>query len=67
MTLGKVILDLSYVVDLDNKVMVDEACECLIEDLRNMVKYNEYPDFDFIPDEGLWESDIPSFLGTEEL
>jgi hypothetical protein len=66
MLLGKVFIDLSYVVDLDNKIMVDEACECLIEDLKNMCKYGKYPDFDFISDKSLTIADIPSFL-TEEL
>jgi hypothetical protein len=66
MLLGKVLIDLSYVVDLDNKTMVDEACECLVEDLRNMIKYNDFPDFDFVPDNSLTIADIPSFL-TEGL
>ena len=41
MRLAKVTIDQSYVVDLDDEVMVQEAKNNLYEDLMNAVKYNE--------------------------
>lgn len=65
--LGKVIINIGYVVDLNNQTMVDEAVDCIVEDIHNAVKYNEL--FDWVevveaPDAD--ESDIPDFLLDQE-
>lgn len=65
--IGKVFINLEYVVDLDNEAMIDEAKECLVEDLMNMAKYEEYDaNIDVKADKKLTEADIPDFL-TEEI
>lgn len=61
--LGRVYIDFGYIVDLDNKEMVDEARNCLIEDLMNAFKYSEleqYVDVEEAPDAS--EDSIPEFL-----
>lgn len=61
--LGRVYIDFGYIVDLDNKEMVDDARTCLIEDLMNAFKYNEleqYIDVEEAPDAS--EDAIPEFL-----
>jgi hypothetical protein len=63
MRLGKVTIGHSYVVDLDNQEMVDEAKDCLAEDMMNAVKYNEIGanlHVDPAPDAD--PGDIPDFL-----
>jgi len=62
--LGRVTYSASYVVDLNNKAMVDEAFDCVLEDITNAVKLNEVYDGIKISeaDETLKPSDIPSFL-----
>ena len=65
--LGRVQVSLSYVVDLDNQDMIDEAKECLWEDLMNIFKYNEIHDhIDVVEDKKATEGDIPDFLKEEE-
>ena len=69
MRLGKIYLSTHYVVDLDDKRMIDEAKICLLEDLMNATKYNELPSWLKIgpEDSDLSEADIPEFLkGREE-
>lgn len=71
MRLGKVYIPSQYVVDLDNESMVDEAKECMLEDIMNAVKFNELPSWvQVVEDDSLFEADIPEFLkdndGTEE-
>jgi hypothetical protein len=39
MKMGRVCLDLNYIVDMDNQEMVERAYECLYEDLMQGVKY----------------------------
>ena len=39
--LGRVTFNINYVVDLDNTDMVDEAKQCVFEDVMNAVKYDE--------------------------
>ena len=62
--LGKVRFAIEYVVDLDDDAMVDEATDCIAEDIMNAVKHNEVDAYIKItdPDPSLKESDIPSFL-----
>ena len=68
MKLGKVVINLEYVVDLDNKEMVEHAQDALYEDLMSAYKYNGLANWIGIKegDENLSESDIPEFL-LEEL
>ena len=41
MRMGRVTIDMGYVVDLDNQKMVNNAIDCLYEDAMSAVKYNE--------------------------
>ena len=72
MRLGKVYINCSYVVDLDNHEMVNDAKMCLYEDLMNAVKYDELMEWIDIESEDelsknrLSEDDIPSFLLEQE-
>jgi hypothetical protein len=62
--LGRIAFDLGYVVDLDNNEMVDEAKECILEDIRNAIKFGEldqYLETQPAPDNAT-EADIPEFL-----
>ena len=62
--LGRIAFDLGYVVDLDNNEMVDEAKECVLEDIRNASKFGEldqYLEIQPAPDNAT-EADIPEFL-----
>jgi len=65
MRLATVSVNFSYVVDLDNQAMVDEAIDCLWDDIQAMVIHNP-EDFEtalnFTEDIQLKKSDIPSFL-----
>ena len=63
---GRVYVDLGYVVDLNNEAMVDHARECLVEDLMNMAKYDEY-DANIREEvvKGVGKEDIPEFLLEE--
>lgn len=66
MRLGRVCINHSYVVDLDNPDMVQEAKDCLYEDLMNAYKYNEFGDnIDVVEDKTASEEDIPEFLLEE--
>jgi hypothetical protein len=63
MKVGKVYISLSYTVDLDNPNMVDEAKDCLFEDITNAVKYNELAEritIEETPNES--PKNIPDFL-----
>jgi hypothetical protein len=67
MKLGRVVIDLGYVVDLDNQDMVDEAKDCFYEDISNAIKYNEIGGMmEVIDAPNANEGDIPEFL-TEEI
>lgn len=62
--LGRVAFDLGYVVDLDNNEMVDEAKECVLEDIHNAIKFGEldqYLEIQPAPANAT-EADIPEFL-----
>ena len=64
MRLGKVKIEMEYVVDLDNEDMINEAKNALYEDLMNAYKYNKiYNHIEVTEqDESLKECDIPEFL-----
>jgi hypothetical protein len=67
MRLGRVHIGAGYIVDLDNPDMVDEAKECLYEDIMNAVKYDELDSYvDVMEDPTVNEGDIPEFLKHEE-
>lgn len=62
--LGRIAFDLGYVVDLDNNEMVEEAKECILEDIHNAIKFGEldqYLEVQPAPDNAT-EADIPEFL-----
>ncbi len=64
MRLARVEARFSYVVDLDDPAMVDEARECVVEDICNAVKFGEEAEHVRVgePDPSLKPEDIPSFL-----
>lgn len=62
---GKVKFIIEYNVDLDNQKMVDDAIECIFEDLTSAYIYNE-SFIDYENDDTLKESDIPEFLLKEK-
>lgn len=65
--LGRVVFNVNYVVDLDDKDMVAEAKQCVFEDVMNAVKYDEVPDhIDIIADPTAKAEDIPEFLLHKE-
>jgi hypothetical protein len=67
MKLGRVQLNLSYVVDLNDKEMTETAKECLYQDIHSMVKYNELWDSIKVEeDPHAKESEIASFLIKED-
>lgn len=61
---GYVELTVRYAVDLDDKEMVQQAQDCIYEDVSNMVKYEEIAAWIKVhkADPKLRESDIPDFL-----
>jgi hypothetical protein len=63
MRLGKAKVFLEYVVDLDNKDMIDHALGALYEDLMSAYKNDEVHHL-FVTEEdsSLKEEDIPEFL-----
>ena len=61
--LGRVIIRTSYVVDLDNDSMIEEARDCLYEDVMNAVKFDELQNYiEVVEDKKAKVSDIPDFL-----
>lgn len=68
MRLGKVKIEIEYVVDLDNDEMVSEAKNAIYEDLMSAVKYDELFNHIEVTDEDktLKEEDIAEFLKEEE-
>ena len=68
MKLGKVKIEMEYVVDLDNEDMIEEAKNALYEDLMNAYKYDEiYNHIEVTEqDKTLKESDISEFLLENE-
>lgn len=67
MKLGRVCLDLNYIVDMDNDEMVKHAIESLYEDLMQGVKYGDITNWiDVIEDKNATEDMIPEFLLEKE-
>ena len=67
MKMGRVCLDLNYIVDMDNEEMVKQAVECLYEDIMQGVKYGNLPNWiDVIEDKNANPSMIPDFLLEKE-
>lgn len=64
MRLGKVKIEVSYVVDLDSQNRVRNATESVVEDVHNAVKYGEVGQMVELvkDDKGLSEDDIPESL-----
>jgi len=61
--LGKIVIDLGYVVDLDNADMVNEAKRCFYDDLMSGYNNNEIINWmEVIKQKGLTENDIPEHL-----
>lgn len=67
MKLGRIYLDLKYIVDMDNDDMVAHATEALYEDLMQGVKYGNITDWiDVVEDKNATEDMIPEFLLEKE-
>jgi hypothetical protein len=67
MKLGRVTLDINYIVDMDNEDMVKHAIESLYEDLMQGVKYGNITDWiDVVEDKNATEDMIPEFLLEKE-
>jgi hypothetical protein len=67
MKLGRIYLDLKYIVDMDNDDMVAHAIEALYEDLMQGVKYGNITDWiDVVEDKNATEDMIPEFLLEKE-
>lgn len=63
---GKVEFKISYVVDLDDQIMVDDAKQCVFEDVMNAVKYDEVVNYiDAAEDPTAKAEDVPEFLREE--
>lgn len=66
MRLGRVVLNMGYVVDLDNDDMVIQAREALYSDIMSLVKYDEIGEsIETVEDSSLKKEQIPDFL-TED-
>jgi hypothetical protein len=60
---GKIEFKISYTVDLDNEAMVEEAMQCVFEDVMNAVKHDEVAEqIKIVPDPAANPQDIPEFL-----
>ena len=67
MKLGRISLDLNYIVDMDNEEMVRHATEALYEDLIQGVKYGDLANWIRISeDKDAKEDMIPEFLLEEQ-
>jgi hypothetical protein len=67
MKMGRVCLDLNYIVDMDNDEMVKHAVESLYEDLMQGVKYGNISNWiDVIEDKNATADMIPEFLLEKE-
>ena len=63
MRLGRVVVDIGYIVDMDDSDMIEEAKSALYDDVHNAIKYNELDCWiSIIEDNEANESDIPDFL-----
>jgi hypothetical protein len=67
MKLGRISLDLNYIVDMDNEEMVRHATEALYEDLMQGIKYGDLANWIRISeDKDAKEDMIPEFLLDEQ-
>ena len=67
MKLGRISLDLNYIIDMDNEEMVRHATEALYEDLMQGVKYGDLANWIRISeDKDAKEDMIPEFLLDEQ-
>jgi hypothetical protein len=67
MKLGRICVDLNYIVDMDNDEMVRHATEALYEDLMQGVKYGDLANWISISeDKNAKEDMIPEFLLEKE-
>jgi hypothetical protein len=70
MRIGRVFLKLEYVVDLDNKAMVEQARDILYDDIIKVAVGKAVDDIDALireeEDESLSEDDISPLLLEEE-
>jgi hypothetical protein len=67
MRMGIVKVNREYVVDLDDQNMVDEAIECVHEDLTNAMKFDSLHSLIITEeDDTRSANDIPEFLIQEE-
>jgi predicted transglutaminase-like protease len=67
MKLGRISLDLNYIVDMDNDEMVRQATEALYEDLMQGIKYGDLANWIRISeDKDAKEDMIPEFLLEEQ-
>lgn len=63
MRLGKIVFEIGYVVDFDDREMTEHAREAVLEDVCNVVKFDEVCHSIKLIKEGKFsESDIPEFL-----
>jgi hypothetical protein len=70
MRVGRVEYSLGYVVDLDNKDMVNRAKEAILEDMRNVLSAANSGEeiiagIDIIKEGDFSEADIPSWLSED--
>jgi hypothetical protein len=67
MKLGRICVDLNYIVDMDNEEMVRHATEALYEDLMQGIKYGDLANWIRISeDKNAKEDMIPEFLLEKE-
>jgi len=67
MKLGRICVDLNYIVDMDNDEMVRHATEALYEDLMQGIKYGDLADWIRISeDKDAKQEMIPEFLLEEQ-
>ncbi len=67
MKLGRICVDLNYIVDIDNDEMVRHATEALYEDLMQGIKYGDLANWIRVSeDKNAKEDMIPEFLLEKE-
>jgi hypothetical protein len=67
MKLGRICVDLNYIVDIDNDEMVRHAIEALYEDLMQGIKYGDLANWIRVSeDKNATEDMIPEFLLDKE-
>ena len=67
MKLGRVTIDLGYVVDMDNDEMVDRAKQNLYDDIRTLDNNDELSAWIGVhEDNTLTENDIPEYLTSDK-